>query len=216
MNEQAIRAHIEDLRTCSAILKVSDYRNALAGTISEIDKAIDELDSALSVSVPEQPRVCGKCRHSDGVDNSGLCLYPINDPAGCWPCSCMCEFPASVPDGGVEVRRKFTSAEAEDFICVACGKPCWAHSCDRMPLSHVCAVDGGVEAMRTAVRQDRANLLTWLTAHAAEHRTRAENMKGAARDLEFIKAEECDLIHHEVSTAPFAESLTTPVSREEK
>lgn len=29
--------------------------------------------------------------------------------------------------------------DPEEHKCVACGKPAWAHACDRPPLSHVCA-----------------------------------------------------------------------------
>lgn len=107
--QRAIAPKIMDLRGCSAILKVSPYRNALALTINELDKAIDGLEAlAATPAEPEQrvpqPRVCFKCGHHK-TDREGYCVVETLHPKhlhGSYPkryCACECVFPEPAKEG---------------------------------------------------------------------------------------------------------------------
>lgn len=93
----------------------------------------DPVPRLVRVSTPVDAQ-CALCGHDYVASRPEIydCKAKVfdDDPT---PCCCDDDFHAfpATPSPSV--------GDPEERKCVACGKPAWAHACDRPPLSHVCA-----------------------------------------------------------------------------
>jgi hypothetical protein len=106
-----------------------------------------------SMSAEQQIAKCVKCGHSGSLDKQGKCcakVYRTTDEAT-WRhefCGHVCTFAPEIAPEATPPERFVPAPETEasrndpeERLCVACGRPAWAHSCNRPPLSSVNSID---------------------------------------------------------------------------